>query len=78
MLEGGTFGKCALMLCVACEHHESLTALFIPKRTYFPEAREIVRLDFGEFLLHPGSVVHSGANIGSGTRHLMVIFAQIS
>jgi len=50
----------------------------VAHRTYFPDAREVVRLDFGEFLLHPGSLVHSGMNIQSGTRHLMVIFAQIS
>lgn len=47
-------------------------------RTFFPDAREVVRLEFGEFILHPGSLVHSGADIRSGTRHLMVIFAQIS
>jgi hypothetical protein len=49
---------------------------FCLDRTYFPDAREVVRLEFGEFILHPGSLVHSGADIRSGTRHLMVIFAQ--
>jgi hypothetical protein len=47
-------------------------------RTFFLDAGEVVRLEFGEFILHPGSLVHSGADIQSGTRHLMVIFAQIS
>jgi len=45
--------------------------------TFFPDARQVVRLEFGEFLLHPGSLVHSGRPIKNGTRHLMVIFAHI-
>jgi hypothetical protein len=44
--------------------------------TYFPDARTNVRLEFGEFLLHPGCCVHAGSNITSGTRYLMVIFAN--
>lgn len=44
--------------------------------TYFPDASTNVRLEFGEFLLHPGSCVHGGSNITSGTRYLMVIFAN--
>jgi hypothetical protein len=47
-------------------------------RTYFPDAGEVVRLQFGEFLLHPGALVHSGVDIAGGTRHLMVMFAQIN
>jgi hypothetical protein len=46
--------------------------------TSFPDARAVVRLDFGEFILHPGSLVHGGMPISSGTRHLMVIFAHVS
>ena len=45
-------------------------------RTFFPDANEVVRLEFGEFLLHPGSLVHAGMNISGGTRHLLVIFAD--
>lgn len=44
--------------------------------TYFPDANTNVRLEFGEFLLHPGSSVHGGSPISSGTRYLMVIFAN--
>ena len=46
--------------------------------TYFPEAKRNVRLDFGEFLLHPGNAVHSGREIVGGTRYIMVIFANKS
>lgn len=44
--------------------------------TCFPDACTNVRLEFGEFLLHPGSCVHGGTKILSGTRYLMVIFAN--
>ena len=44
--------------------------------TYFPDACLNVRLEFGEFLLHPGSCVHGGSKITNGTRFLMVIFAN--
>jgi len=44
--------------------------------TYFPDAGENVRLEFGEFLLHPGVAVHSGTPISDGSRYLMVIFAD--
>lgn len=44
--------------------------------TYFPDACANVRLEFGEFLLHPGSCVHGGSPINSGTRYLMVLFAN--
>ena len=44
--------------------------------TYFPDADRVVRLGFGEFLLHPGGLVHSGVNITAGSRYLMVIFAH--
>jgi len=45
---------------------------------FFPSAQEVVRLEFGEFLLHPGSLVHSGMEVRSGTRRLMVIFAHLA
>lgn len=45
--------------------------------TMFPAARQVVRLDFGEFLIHPGSLVHGGMNIRAGTRHLMILFANL-
>jgi hypothetical protein len=45
--------------------------------TFFPDAYEVVKLDFGEFILHPGSLVHAGMNITGGTRHLMVVFANV-
>jgi len=44
--------------------------------TYFRDANENVRLEFGEFLLHPGDAVHGGTPITDGTRYLMVIFAN--
>lgn len=44
--------------------------------TFFPEANQNVRLEFGEFLLHPGSAVHGGTPITGGSRYLMVIFAH--
>lgn len=44
--------------------------------TYFRDANENVRLEFGEFLIHLGSAVHAGTNIDGGTRYLMVVFAD--
>ncbi|CAB9511813.1 P4Hc [Seminavis robusta] len=45
--------------------------------TYFPEANTVVRLKFGEFLLHPGQLIHGGTDITRGTRYLMVLFAHL-
>ena len=42
--------------------------------TYFPSAEAVVRLEWGEFLLHPGGLVHGGVNITQGNRVLMVMF----
>jgi hypothetical protein len=44
--------------------------------TYFPEANQNVRLEFGEFLIHPGCCVHGGVDITKGNRYLMVLFAN--
>jgi len=38
---------------------------------------QVVRLELGEFLLHPGSLVHGGNTITAGTRYLMVTFADL-
>ena len=45
--------------------------------TYFPDLNKVVRLKYGEFLLHPGSLVHGGTEISKGTRYLMVLFAHL-
>jgi hypothetical protein len=47
-----------------------------PNRTYFCDVHQTVRLEYGEFLLHPGHLVHSGVDIHSGQRYLMIIFAH--
>jgi hypothetical protein len=47
-------------------------------RTYFPDAHATVKLELGEFLIHPGNLVHSGVDIQSGTRYLMVLFTHIT
>ena len=44
--------------------------------TYFPSADTVVRLEFGEFVLHPGGLVHGGVNITQGNRVLMVMFVD--
>jgi predicted 2-oxoglutarate/Fe(II)-dependent dioxygenase YbiX len=44
--------------------------------TYFRDVDQNIRLEFGEFLLHPGDAVHGGTSITDGTRYLMVIFAN--
>ena len=44
--------------------------------TYFPDANETVKLELGEFLIHPGNLVHAGVNITRGNRYLMVIFTH--
>ena len=38
---------------------------------------QVVRLELGEVLLHPGSMVHGGNPITAGTRYLMVTFADL-
>ncbi|KAL3808222.1 hypothetical protein ACHAXA_011290, partial [Cyclostephanos tholiformis] len=35
-----------------------------------------VRMEYGEFILHPGNLVHGGADIVSGERYLMILFAH--
>ena len=45
-------------------------------RTYFPDANETVRLEFGEFLIHPGNLVHGGVDITQGKRYLMIMFTH--
>ncbi len=49
---------------------------YIGGGTYFEAAKTNVRLEFGEFLLHPGQAVHGGTDIDSGSRILMVVFAN--
>lgn len=45
-------------------------------RTFFPDANITVRLDFGEFILHPGKLVHGGVDITRGNRFLMIFFCH--
>ena len=45
-------------------------------RTYFPDADTTVRLEYGEFLIHPGNLVHSGVDITRGERYLMILFTH--
>ena len=47
-------------------------------RTFFPELGSVIKLERGEFLIHPGSLVHCGMNLTGGTRYLMVLFAHLS
>jgi hypothetical protein len=44
--------------------------------TYYPATGCTLRLSRGEFVLHPGSLVHAGTDITSGTRHLLVFFCH--
>jgi hypothetical protein len=44
--------------------------------TYFSAAKKIVRLNYGEFLIHPGGAVHSGVDITRGSRYLFIMFAD--
>jgi len=45
--------------------------------TYIPDTGSIIKLDHGECLLHPGSLVHGGMEVTKGTRYLMVTFAHL-
>ena len=45
--------------------------------TFFPDLNTVVRLKYGEFILHPGSLVHGGSEITQGIRYLMVLFAHL-
>jgi predicted 2-oxoglutarate/Fe(II)-dependent dioxygenase YbiX len=45
--------------------------------TFIPDVGSVVKLEQGEFLLHPGSLVHGGMDIQKGTRYLLVIFAHL-
>eukprot|EP00985_Skeletonema_marinoi_P023670 scaffold15894_cov103-Skeletonema_marinoi.AAC.1 len=68
-------------------HHDkcSLTANIMMSRsnayvgggTYFPDAKATVKLEFGEFLIHPGNLVHAGVDIIQGTRTLMILFTHV-
>ena len=68
-------------------HHDkcSLTANIMMSRsntyvgggTYFPDAKATVKLEFGEFLIHPGNLVHAGVDIIEGTRTLMILFTHV-
>lgn len=44
--------------------------------TFIAAMNKVVRLEQGEFLLHPGGLVHSGNPIITGTRYLLVTFAN--
>jgi predicted 2-oxoglutarate/Fe(II)-dependent dioxygenase YbiX len=45
--------------------------------TLIAETGRVVKLEQGEFLLHPGSLVHGGVDITQGTRFLLVTFAHL-
>ena len=45
--------------------------------TMLADIGRVVRLEKGEFLLHPGSMVHGGMDITEGTRFLLVTFAHL-
>jgi hypothetical protein len=44
--------------------------------TYYPATGSTLRCAQGEFVLHPGSLVHAGTDITAGTRHLLVFFCH--
>lgn len=46
--------------------------------TYIPAVHQTLKLKRGEFILHPGSLVHGGKHISGGTRYLLVYFCNIS
>ncbi|CAJ1951236.1 unnamed protein product [Cylindrotheca closterium] len=45
--------------------------------TYIRDTGSIIKLNYGECLLHPGSLVHGGMEVTKGTRYLMVTFAHL-
>ena len=45
--------------------------------TYIAATGQVVKLEKGEFLLHPGHLLHAGNPITTGTRYLLVMFANI-
>lgn len=45
--------------------------------TRFPNLAQVVRLEQGEMLLHPGSLVHGGDEITSGKRYILVWFCHL-
>jgi predicted 2-oxoglutarate/Fe(II)-dependent dioxygenase YbiX len=68
-------------------HHDrcDVTAnLALSKRTDYKgggtmlvDIDRVIRLEKGEVLLHPGSMVHGGMDITEGTRYLLVTFAHL-
>jgi hypothetical protein len=44
--------------------------------TFYPAIGSTLRCAQGEFVLHPGSLIHAGTDITSGTRHLLVFFCH--
>jgi predicted 2-oxoglutarate/Fe(II)-dependent dioxygenase YbiX len=45
--------------------------------TYLADLHDTVRLRRGEFLIHPGRLLHGGCPITSGTRYILVFFCQL-
>jgi hypothetical protein len=50
---------------------------YIGGGTVFAAFNTTVHLEKGEFLLHPGNLIHGGRNIESGNRYLLVFFCNI-
>lgn len=44
--------------------------------TYLRDLDQRVVLEQGEFLLHPGNLIHAGCEITAGTRYLLVSFVH--
>lgn len=50
---------------------------YIGGGTFIAAINRVIRLEQGEFLLHPGCLVHGGNPITAGTRYLLVTFADL-
>ena len=46
--------------------------------TFFVDLNERFVLERGDFLVHPGHLVHSGCEITAGTRYVMVYFLHFA
>lgn len=69
--------RCGTFSCPA-KYGDALYILLMPviltngRRSILP----IRRLEYGELLIHPGTIVHGGVDITSGKRYLMIMFCH--
>ena len=65
--------RCDVTANLALSHRSD----YVGGGTFIVDVGRVIEVDRGEFLLHPGSLVHGGMDITEGTRYLLVTFAHL-